>query len=1322
MIAVLALPLALMAAPAIATGSTSTSSTPKPPMANVGETGAALAQAKKENKRVEIESLHSETATYFANPDGKTLTTEFSLDPVRFKQHGAWQPVDTTLVADNGTIKPRATKAGLTLSPGGDTDLLTVKSGRDGSELKVSAPQKLPAPKLSANRAEYANAYGSGIDLVVVATPTGFRQEVVIRRRPIDALKLPIPIQLPDGLSFEETSSGKLALNDTVAKTKRSTTEIPAPMLTDASANLSMGEEGHVGEVATAVEKTAAGQILVYKPDARFLADPDVTYPVTLVGAAVDWTQLPVGNDTFINDSAYQNGFANSGNYHLQAGKTGSGTVRWRTYIRFDDIPADSPLRGAKVTNADLRLWNIDSNDCGESVGSGITARRITQQWDVTTLTWNNQPTVTSTGADTEYGAYKPSCDRGYMNYEWYLIHFVNPIAQEWANGEPNYGFQLTSGNENDHTNWRAYRSKEWVSSDDSHGPKLIIGYEPVQSFFIASWTYSDEEEIDTYEEALAAFNDPARVRAFPSLTTEPPISWEKAYNQKVSSTDTLTTGADDLLNGPQPEEPPPPTPDPNKDTTPPAVVSVTPSPPAVDVPVNPQVTVTFSEPVTDAQFLLTDLLTEGQAAGTIAMSADNKVLTFALAQPLSGTYYMAQVSGAKDAAGNAMAAPYKWQFTTVVRTVSLPAQTDTWIDTQGASGSADPVLRIGAYNAGRTKIHDRTYLAYDTAPLVGKTIVDAKLEMWNTTNKSTGCGNSQSGIKVQRVTAAWNTATLKWSSQPSSTEIGETLAKDPGGCTDNSNPPSNVGWTWSTTDIVKSWASGQSNHGLVLRGADESASGPVYDRGFTATENREEPNSHFPVLQVTYTDSAVANPTPAMTPTPEPNDTLPSITPLEPTDDASANSTPIQKSAAAAAPTPPPAINEWARMTPEKCEQNRALARRTVGWTMNRYSWCTIGKFNLKEIRGAGSTAVIKTYFASEMMLIGYTFNGTGSIRSIPSATTRDVFLDLHVKITTAPLPVVSPYTLKMGVMPADTECDHVRQWDGNTHHNNLAKPLGQWTTGDSYRFLLRCPEANADAKRTIIWDQEDEYLVTVDNTEKATLGRFKAYGEYPDLPLVLPNGSKFTTNVGNNEATTFIQCDSASYIYAGTGGCVFGDVVSSVQHKLGQYYDAAYKHFWTACYAPNATYPILLKLAKFPAVKEKSIPGCLDSSKVMKSNYLHRIDGPEGDNNRDSITRPQCRWLWGSSVGGSSGNDCDEFPFASTWERWNNPYPGANLTRAGYSLCPIPAAENQKAGTLMTNFYARERLLVGDPFFVQFATELDGPEVCKSPILGHN
>ncbi|MFF4413466.1 DNRLRE domain-containing protein [Streptosporangium sp. NPDC001559] len=198
-------------------------------------------------------------------------------------------------------------------------------------------------------------------------------------------------------------------------------------------------------------------------------------------------------------------------------------------------------------------------------------------------------------------------------------------------------------------------------------------------------------------------------------------------------------------------------------------------------------------------------------------------------------------------------------------KTVSLPVQTDTWIDDQGSSASEGSVLWTGVYSNGAVKDVERTYLKFDTSSLAGKTIVDARLELWNA--YSYGCGDSGSGIKAQRVTGAWDAATLSWGNQPSTTTSGEVVARDPGGCTDN--PPREVAWKWPVTGVVRDWASGQANHGLLLRSVDESASAPVYDRSYYASESEEDPNTRLPVLKVTYTDGSGSTPSPTASPTP---------------------------------------------------------------------------------------------------------------------------------------------------------------------------------------------------------------------------------------------------------------------------------------------------------------------------------------------------------------------------------------------------------------------------------------------------------------------
>lgn len=122
------------------------------------------------------------------------------------------------------------------------------------------------------------------------------------------------------------------------------------------------------------------------------------------------------------------------------------------------------------------------------------------------------------------------------------------------------------------------------------------------------------------------------------------------------------------------------------------------------------------------------------------------------------------------------------------------------------------------------------------------------------------------------------------------------------------------------------------------------------------------------------------------------------------------------------------------------------------------------------------------------------------------------------------------------------------------------------------------------------------------------------------------------------------------------------------------------------------------------------------------MKHSYLHRVSTDTATSNRNSQTGPSCTWLWPNDTGDSSGNQCDEFPYAASWERWNPKYGGAIVTNAGYSLCPIPRTHNRDAGILSGDFLTKERLLVGDPFYIKFKADPPNPTKCISPVSGRN
>ncbi|MFI6888828.1 DNRLRE domain-containing protein [Streptosporangium canum] len=615
----------------------------------------AKKKAHETGKRVEIPSQQTESTTVFANPDGKTLRMELHTQPIRVKKAKGegFTPIDTTLVEDNGVIKPKAVKGDLTLSAGQDTVLLKSKTERGTAE--IAAPGKLAKPKLTGSTATYASAYGEGVDLVVTATATGFRQKIVIRERLSGPATFRLPVDLPKGMSYGTNAAGQPTL--LAEDGKKTVAEVRPALVLDAVAADPNGpiDAGKVGKAPVRVEQDSSA--LVFTPDPAFLADPAVTYPVTVMAADSDWWEPALGNDTFVNSADYPDGYANSGLDRILVGKSNSGSVRWRGYIRFDEIPADSPLRGGTVDNADLTLWNYLSNDCGLYVGSGITARRITERWDVSTLTWSNQPLATSAGADTEYGAYSTDCS-GSMNYASDLIHSVNDIVQAWAGGAPNYGFQLTAGNESDLTNWRRYRSQEQTDGWGAHGPQLTVDFTPpVTTRTLLSWSESGPARTSapSPEEALSLAQG-----YYPNVPTFPELTDEEAVQLEGERGRPYLIGTEQLqpLDGEDWSQP-----DPEADEMMPQVIGVTPAEDTKDAPASTKVTVTFDEPVTGAVISVADS-TGASVPGTAEMDATGKTLTFTPDQHLKvGVRYTAEVRDGRDASSNRMD-EYLWSFT----------------------------------------------------------------------------------------------------------------------------------------------------------------------------------------------------------------------------------------------------------------------------------------------------------------------------------------------------------------------------------------------------------------------------------------------------------------------------------------------------------------------------------------------------------------------------------------------------------------------------------------------------------------------------------
>jgi hypothetical protein len=199
-----------------------------------------------------------------------------------------------------------------------------------------------------------------------------------------------------------------------------------------------------------------------------------------------------------------------------------------------------------------------------------------------------------------------------------------------------------------------------------------------------------------------------------------------------------------------------------------------------------------------------------------------------------------------------------------------------------------------------------------------------------------------------------------------------------------------------------------------------------------------------------------------------------------------------------------------------------------------------------------------------------------------------------------------------------------------------------------------------------------------------------------YHDLEVVISDGEgpKFS----------FLQpfrCDAAPY--ADHGACIFHEVTSVVHYRLDSDHAGVAEHIKFAQEHPDQTYP--------PFGAGSKIPGKPGTAPLTRL-YAHpayvdpRLPGGEENSlyyysqNR-AVVRRAC-WDLGLNPSERRGLQCDEYPFASTYE-------GAHFTELNpgsfykYSVRYVNGRENMRAGRILQNWYRADHVIARDAFYVQ-------------------
>ncbi|MEU9285841.1 DNRLRE domain-containing protein [Streptomyces sp. NPDC048275] len=169
---------------------------------------AAIGQAAKTGKAVEVTAARTAQSTTWARPDGRMVKRLYS-SPIRAKVGGEWKRIDPSLRRTKGGWEPKATNTRMVFSVGSDghaeprasrsamrrvsllkaaaaddtgTPLVTLYVEGGDHAIQLTWPGPIPTPIIDGNRALYPEIFPGG-DLVLTAEDDGFGQLVVLKNR-----------------------------------------------------------------------------------------------------------------------------------------------------------------------------------------------------------------------------------------------------------------------------------------------------------------------------------------------------------------------------------------------------------------------------------------------------------------------------------------------------------------------------------------------------------------------------------------------------------------------------------------------------------------------------------------------------------------------------------------------------------------------------------------------------------------------------------------------------------------------------------------------------------------------------------------------------------------------------------------------------------------------------------------------------------------------------------------------------------------------------------------------------------------------------------
>ncbi|MGW3632313.1 NucA/NucB deoxyribonuclease domain-containing protein [Streptomyces sp. NPDC005122] len=201
------------------------------------------------------------------------------------------------------------------------------------------------------------------------------------------------------------------------------------------------------------------------------------------------------------------------------------------------------------------------------------------------------------------------------------------------------------------------------------------------------------------------------------------------------------------------------------------------------------------------------------------------------------------------------------------------------------------------------------------------------------------------------------------------------------------------------------------------------------------------------------------------------------------------------------------------------------------------------------------------------------------------------------------------------------------------------------------------------------------------------------------PSIAITPPPNATLTGDLKGNIFMLAPRWDAAKYLANSTGGgnpakkgaATFSYLSTlTLSAKAGAEERAEAQHIREAFLVPQDTKPYM---------SAKKVPG------QAVSDPLHRtVSAARIDKNRTAAVK-QCKRYWGANYTNGGTKECDEYPFASTYEGAAENYYDPEAIKFNFSAKPIAKDDNQAGGLILKSFYGKERIIDGlnDGFIVK-------------------